>query len=349
MTHMHASIYVRSHLTERYAAVGVLEDMETTIGVLASRLPAFFGKPFVPLAAHTVHANANSANNPPLDETTAAILRSRLDLEELEHLHQAITSNLKHQAAACTIQAMIANPASFDGPWTFLKVQPTLWEKAPSVSVKHNHVTTPIPVGDTTMSNAHARCLGQAKDMVSALGLAQQAASGFTSRMYFDATRTLVLKEYKLYWQNSVDTPLERETCVLQKLQQFPWAPRLFCAGTDYILTSYSGQPACQERLPQDYMTQMATILSDIQSVGVRHNDLHKGYETDFLMDERTGRLSLVDYGWASLNGSLAMSCTAHGGRVVSAKGTRPHNPIINLGFKQPETPLSVSMPRCAR
>ena len=96
--------------------------------VLASRLPAFFGRPFVPPAAHTVHANANanSANNPPLDETTAAILRSRLDLEELEHLHQAITSNLKHQAAACTIQAMIANPASFDGPWTFLKVQPTL-------------------------------------------------------------------------------------------------------------------------------------------------------------------------------------------------------------------------------
>ena len=205
--------------------------------------------------------------------------------------------------------------------------------------------------GDTTMSDgAHVRCLDRAKDMVSALGLtrhrSRRATSSSTSDVYFDATRTLVLKKYR---HHLVHTPRERETCVLQKLQQFPWAPRLFCTGTDYILTSYSGQPACQERLPQDYMTQMATILSDIQSVGVRHNDLHKGYETDFLMDERTGRLSLVDYGWASLNGSLAMNCTAHGGRVVSAKGTRPHNPIINLGFKQPETPLSVSMPRCAR
>ena len=202
--------------------------------------------------------------------------------------------------------------------------------------------------GDTTMPNAHARCLGQAKDMVSALGLARQAASGLTSRLYFDATRTLVLKEYHLYY--SVHTPRERETCVLQKLQQFPWAPRLFCTGTDYILTSYSGQPACRERLPQDYMAQVATIISDIKSVGVRHNDLQKSSKsavTDFLIDERTGRLSLVDYGWASLNGSLAMNCTAHGGRTVSAKGTRPHNYVLDLGFKRPETPSSVRMPRC--
>ena len=89
--------------------------------VLASRLPAFFGKPFVPLAAHTAHANANPAKNPPLDETTAAILRRRLDLEELEHLHKAVTSNLEHQAAACTVQApqqvQVPNAAKqgFDG------------------------------------------------------------------------------------------------------------------------------------------------------------------------------------------------------------------------------------------
>jgi hypothetical protein len=95
--------------------------METTMRVLASRLPAFFGKPFVPLAAHTAHANVNPANNPPLDETTAAILRRRLDLEELEHLHKAVTSNLEHQAAACTIQApqqvQVPNAAKqgFDG------------------------------------------------------------------------------------------------------------------------------------------------------------------------------------------------------------------------------------------
>jgi len=203
--------------------------------------------------------------------------------------------------------------------------------------------------GDTTMSDgAHVRCLGRAKGMVSALGLGERASwtSSSTSDMYFDATRTLVLKKHTKYL---VHTPREREICVLQKLQQFPWAPRLFCTGTDYMLTSYSGQPACQERLPQDYMAQVATILSDIQSVGVRHNDLQKGSLTDFLIDERTGRLSLVDYGWASLNGSLAMNCTAHGGRVVSAKGTRPHNSMIDLGFERPETPSSVSMPRCAQ
>ena len=203
--------------------------------------------------------------------------------------------------------------------------------------------------GDTTMSDgAHVRCLGRAKDMVSALGLtrhrSRRATSSSTSDVYFDATRTLVLKKYR---HHLVHTPRERETCVLQKLQQFPWAPRLFCTGTDYMLTSYNGQTACQERLPRDYMAQVATILSDVQSVGVRHNDLQKGAVADFLIDERTGRLSLVDYGWASLNGSLAMSCTAHGGRVVSARGTRPHNPVIDLGFKRPETPSSVRMPRC--
>ena len=205
--------------------------------------------------------------------------------------------------------------------------------------------------GDTTMSDgAHVRCLDRAKDMVSALGLtrhrSRRATSSSTSDVYFDATRTLVLKKYR---HHLVHTPRERETCVLQKLQQFPWAPRLFCTGTDYMLTSYNGQTACQERLPRDYMAQVATILSDVQSVGVRHNRLwlQKGAVADFLIDERTGRLSLVDYGWASLNGSLAMSCTAHGGRVVSARGTRPHNPVIDLGFKRPETPSSVRMPRC--
>jgi len=103
---------------ERYAAVGVLEDMETTMRVLASRLPAFFGKPFVPLAAHIVQSNANPANNPPLDDTTAAILRSKLDLEELKHFHQAVASNLRRQAAACAVNdravQQVPNPAKGD-------------------------------------------------------------------------------------------------------------------------------------------------------------------------------------------------------------------------------------------
>ena len=139
----------------------------------------------------------------------------------------------------------------------------------------------------------------------------------------------------------------ERETCVLQALQQFSWAPRWFCTGTDYVLSSYSGRAACREHAPHDYIAQIGSILSDLHSVGVRHNDLYKQGRTDLVVDERTGRMSLTDYGWASINGSLGMTCATHDGRLLVATQSRPRSSELDEGLARPEIPELVTMPSC--
>ncbi len=70
---------------------------------------------------------------------------------------------------------------------------------------------------------------------------------------------------------------------------------------------------------------------------------------TDFML-ERTGRISLVDYGWASINGSLEMECLAHGSRLV-AGASRPKAGIggmLDRGFANPETAQGVALPSCS-
>jgi len=55
--------------------------------------------------------------------------------------------------------------------------------------------------------------------------------------------------------------------------------------------------------LPTDYKTQLQLILDDMRSVGVRHNDIVKSYGVREVMVQ-DGKLSLIDFGWASVNGS---------------------------------------------
>ena len=166
-----------------------------------------------------------------------------------------------------------------------------------------------------------------------------------TSVVYADANRSLVLKHYMLFTEH---TPRERETCILQALQQFAWAPRWLCTGTDYMLSSFGGRPACRERIPSDYRAQVGTILAEMHSVGVRHNDLHKDKATDFMVDApTTGRVALADFGWATINGTLAAQCHAHDGRLLVAKPSRPRSPELSRGAGRPETPDAVTLPRC--
>ena len=58
--------------------------------------------------------------------------------------------------------------------------------------------------------------------MVSALRLTplSQLESCGSSTVYSNAQQTLTLKQYMLFTEH---TPRERETCVLQALQQFSW------------------------------------------------------------------------------------------------------------------------------
>lgn len=183
--------------------------------------------------------------------------------------------------------------------------------------------------------------------MIDALGLAPTSC-GSTGTVYSDAQQTVVLKRFKPIYSHL--TVHEREVCALQALRRFPWAPQLLCAGTDFTLTSYKGREACRQRLPAGYMAQVNTILSDLHSIGVRHNDIAKPWATDFVVDERNGRMGLVDYTWATINGSLSMKCEFRtGGKSISfmSRPNRVKDEVLDAGFANVETAQSVQFPEC--
>eukprot|EP00966_Prymnesium_polylepis_P229322 5306492-Prymnesium_polylepis.1 len=143
------------------------------------------------------------------------------------------------------------------------------------------------------------------------------------SMIYVDQERRLALKRLNGLLEKF--TPLEREACVLKRLQPFPWAPRLLCVGSDYLLTDYRGRPACRG---DGYLE----LDGSVARAAVKHNDLKKSSDTDFVVDG-CGRASLVDYGWVSLGDNLAMSC-AFGGRHLRAGGTVPRSPELARGIR---------------
>jgi 2-polyprenyl-3-methyl-5-hydroxy-6-metoxy-1,4-benzoquinol methylase len=115
---------------------------------------------------------------------------------------------------------------------------------------------------------------------------------------------------------------VEREVCVLNRLQQFPWAPRLLDSSKNTITMTDVGHPITHETLPSDYATQFQHILTDMESAGVRHNDIiHPCWAniTETLRDLQKhevmvhdGRLSLVDFGWATIDGGVPCNVSKH-------------------------------------
>jgi len=104
-----------------------------------------------------------------------------------------------------------------------------------------------------------------------------------------------------------------REVCALKLLQQFTWCPRLLGSTKRSITTSYVGETVNKENLPLDYAAQFRQILANMASVGVKHNDLiavaqmgnaePKKPKIEIMVLD--GRLSLVDFTWASINDKI--------------------------------------------
>ena len=115
---------------------------------------------------------------------------------------------------------------------------------------------------------------------------------------------------------------MEREICTLGLLRQFAWAPKVLCVDDHAYVMQHRGGPRCRDQLPVDYEAQVTTIVKDMQSIGVRHNDMLKPGNNDFVVDS-DGRVSLVDFGWASVNGSFAARCTFQGAKL-SAPNRHP-------------------------
>lgn len=121
---------------------------------------------------------------------------------------------------------------------------------------------------------------------------------------------------------------IQRETCVLKLLQQFSWAPRLLSFSNTSITTTDVGSPITPINIPADYAIQVDKIIKDMQSVGIKHNDItypckknqplytcqpnasvnttiitfrgSKLPKIEFMVLE--GRLSLIDFNWATIN-----------------------------------------------
>lgn len=142
--------------------------------------------------------------------------------------------------------------------------------------------------------------------------------SSHTSDIVIDKRKGIVIKRVRRFIDKDV---YEREVYILQLLNSsgFDWCPRLL--GTDpssrSLTMSYCGERLTRRNQPADAKEQFARILSDMRSIGMRHNDIKA---SEVLVDRR-GRLRLCDFGWATLDGSL--SCG-----IGLWDGKKPHGSV---------------------
>ena len=183
-------------------------------------------------------------------------------------------------------------------------------------------------------------CRRTAAEMVAALDLRRLSHSPCASAV-IHADERYVLKHVL----TRRDSLLERETCVLQKLQRFDWAPRWFCTGDDYILTEWRGKEMCERT--ESYDAQVRRILDELHAAGVRHNDLRKRERTDFTV--AAGRVSLVDFAYASVRGSLEMSCKGSFGLLKAGGNLTRSSSELEWGMAAPERGAAADLPpsRC--
>ena len=179
--------------------------------------------------------------------------------------------------------------------------------------------------------------------------LLRPTIEGKPSRSFFtNSPATVVLKRSNTALSREMKN---REVCILKELQQYSWAPRLLCAGHDFMLTTFMGQPACANELSSHHMAQLDSMLRDLSSSRIHHNDLaHTRGPTAGAIEVllQNDRLSLVDFGLASLNGSHAISCQIGG--IEYAAGARHVHASAKKGLQESEDTASVvaSMRNCS-
>ena len=93
----------------------------------------------------------------------------------------------------------------------------------------------------------------------------------------------------------------EREIVALNMIQQFDWAPKVkgVMKRSRAILMMNAGDKLTPENIPDDAESQIKKIYEDLDSIGLRNDDvgLH-----EFMVD-KNGKITLVDWGECSLWG----------------------------------------------
>jgi len=144
-------------------------------------------------------------------------------------------------------------------------------------------------------------------------GIARWSA---TSQVRIDKNQEFVWKPIVKYKGFDV---LDREVCILKHLSNFSWVPKLLWYNSSGIVTNYVGKPLSALTIPLDYKEQMDKIIVDMKSVGINHGDIFKICHhtkcnwASILKSEESydimvldGSLSLIDFGWATKDGSLS-------------------------------------------
>jgi serine/threonine protein kinase len=95
----------------------------------------------------------------------------------------------------------------------------------------------------------------------------------------------------------------EREKYIASKLKNFDWFPKLLHYDdiNQFFIFSNVGVPVTSINKPDDLEQQFETILQDMRSVNVQHNDIKIG---ELLIDENQ-KVYLCDFGWGSVNNEL--------------------------------------------
>lgn len=151
-----------------------------------------------------------------------------------------------------------------------------------------------------------------------------------TNSILYELPNVQILKNFTNKIALDLGT-FQREICALQRLERFEWAPKLVCVGNNYIVMTDKGRKRYADDLPSNYNNQVHRIIQNMKSIGLRHNDMLKIEDTDIVIDKNDS-VSLVDFGWASFDGFLNVTCT-FGKHIFTAPNKRHYNRMLNRGF----------------
>lgn len=109
-------------------------------------------------------------------------------------------------------------------------------------------------------------------------------------------------------------TCLKRELHILSLISKFDWSPKVISNTDTSINMTNVGDRINKDNIPDDAIEQITKILTDLNSLGIEHNDIK---DEEILVKD--GKLHLCDFGWASINGDF--SC----GRPELSSKIKPH------------------------
>jgi hypothetical protein len=120
---------------------------------------------------------------------------------------------------------------------------------------------------------------------------------GATSTVHYSPAKKMVIKKVQRYHSHNV---YEREVYWLRHLNAkgYGWCPKMLglTPQTKEIHLRYAGTPISRGNAPEDWREQMNIIMADLKKENILHNDIKW---TEVLVFN--GKISLIDYGWASM------------------------------------------------